>query len=187
MKILHLSDTHNQHLLLNNLPLADVVVHSGDITRDGTKEEVKDFVEWYEALPYRYKLFVAGNHDKALFEIKHLTLSQNAYFLQDESVTIDGIKFFGLGYKHSEKIIPKDTDVLITHEPPTGILDTAGPKLLGNDLLRDKVIKIRPKCHLFGHAHGSNGIIEKDSIIYSNAALLDHEYKMIALPRVIAL
>ena len=32
MNILHLSDTHGAHRSLCNLPEADVIVHSGDIT-----------------------------------------------------------------------------------------------------------------------------------------------------------
>ena len=63
MKILHVSDTHGKHQLLKDLPEANVVVHTGDITEDGTEEEVKDFIEWFGQLPYKHKIFIAGNHD----------------------------------------------------------------------------------------------------------------------------
>ncbi|HOF16607.1 MAG TPA: metallophosphoesterase [Bacteroidales bacterium] len=43
MKILHLSDTHSKHRLLKNLSKADIIVHSGDVSEDGTKSEVLDF------------------------------------------------------------------------------------------------------------------------------------------------
>ena len=36
MTLLHLSDTHGQ---IENLPLADVIVHSGDFCEQGTGEE----------------------------------------------------------------------------------------------------------------------------------------------------
>ena len=45
MKLIHISDTHCKHSLLKDLPKADVIVHTGDITEDGTEEEVKDFIE----------------------------------------------------------------------------------------------------------------------------------------------
>ena len=45
MKLIHISDTHGKHSLLKDLPKADVIVHTGDITEDGTEEEVKDFIE----------------------------------------------------------------------------------------------------------------------------------------------
>jgi len=33
------------------LPIADVIVHSGDISNNGTEEEVLDFLNWYIELP----------------------------------------------------------------------------------------------------------------------------------------
>lgn len=66
MKILHISDTHNHHRQLQDLPAADVIVHSGDFTMVGTEAEVIDFMEWFCALPYKHKVFIAGNHDDCL-------------------------------------------------------------------------------------------------------------------------
>lgn len=63
MNILHLSDTHGAHRSLGNLPEADVIVHSGDITMNGSSSEVLDFMRWFSALPYAHKIFVAGDHD----------------------------------------------------------------------------------------------------------------------------
>ena len=37
MKILHISDTHGKHRLLKNLPPADIIVHSGDMSEDGAE------------------------------------------------------------------------------------------------------------------------------------------------------
>lgn len=55
MKILHLSDTHNKHRQLTDLPDADVFVHCGDFTDNGTEEEVLDFLNWLIELPYPHK------------------------------------------------------------------------------------------------------------------------------------
>ena len=63
MKILQISDTHNKHQILTNLPTADVIVHCGDFTEQGTEEEVLDFLNWFIELPYKHKIFVTGNHD----------------------------------------------------------------------------------------------------------------------------
>ena len=52
MKILHLSDTHGLHRQIKDLPAADVIVHSGDISHNGTEEEVLDFLNWFIELPY---------------------------------------------------------------------------------------------------------------------------------------
>ena len=67
MKILHLSDTHGQHNRLKGLPEADVTVHSGDFTFGGSEREVLDFLNWFCGLPYKYKIFIAGNHDDCLW------------------------------------------------------------------------------------------------------------------------
>lgn len=47
MKILHLSDTHNCHRRLGDLPEADVVEHSGDFCMVGTEKEALDFLHWF--------------------------------------------------------------------------------------------------------------------------------------------
>lgn len=67
MKIVQISDTHGKHRLLKNLPEGDVLIHCGDLTENGTEEEVLDFINWLERLPYRHKIFVTGNHDLCLF------------------------------------------------------------------------------------------------------------------------
>ena len=51
MKILQISDTHNQHRQLTDLPAADVIVHCGDFTDNGTEEEVLNFLNWFIELP----------------------------------------------------------------------------------------------------------------------------------------
>ena len=66
MRLLHLSDTHNLHHNLQHLPPADIIVHSGDMSMAGTGEEVLDFINWFAALDYKYKIFIAGNHDFCL-------------------------------------------------------------------------------------------------------------------------
>ena len=124
MKILHLSDTHGHHRKINDLPQADVVVHSGDISNNGTEEEVLDFLNWYIELPYPHKIFVTGNHDLCLWDAEGIEdLPSNVYFLQDSGVEIDRVKFFGLAYNHSEELIPDDADIIVIHEPPVMILD----------------------------------------------------------------
>ena len=72
MKILQISDTHNRHRQLTNLPEADVIVHCGDFADNGTEEEVLDYLNWYIDLPYKYKIFVTGNHDLCLWDAKDI-------------------------------------------------------------------------------------------------------------------
>lgn len=186
MTLLHISDTHGLHHRLGALPPADVLVHSGDFTNCGTEKEVLDFLNWFISLPYAHKIFVVGNHDLCLWDADNIAdLPDNIYFLQDRSIVIDGITFFGLGYDHPIELIPNNVNVLVTHEPPCEILDFSSGIHWGNLALLWRVKTVKPYYHLFGHAHDGYGMINKNGIIYSNASLLDDNCRIIHKPRLI--
>lgn len=188
MRILHLSDTHGLHHQLTNLPTADVIVHTGDFSHMGSENEVLDFLNWFIALPYEHKIFVTGNHDLCLWEAEQIEgLPENVYFLQDKMVKINGFKFYGLAYNHSEELIPNDIDILITHEPPIMILDESAGIHWGNAPLYNRTMEVKPKFHLFGHAHESNGILRQSETLFSNASLLDDRNKLVYKPRLISI
>lgn len=188
MKILHISDTHGKHRELTDMPSADVLVHSGDISNYGTEDEVLDFLNWLIELPYKHKIFVIGNHDLCLWDAIGIEdLPADIHFLQDYSVEIDGYKFFGLAYNHPEKLIPDDVDVVITHEPPVMILDRSIGIHWGNSPLRNRILEVKPKYHLFGHAHGDYGVLKQDGIVFSNATLLDDMNRLVRKPKLFTL
>lgn len=49
-----------------DIPPADVIIHSGDMTSTGTMAQLTEFIDWFESLPHPNKVFVAGNHDITL-------------------------------------------------------------------------------------------------------------------------
>ena len=108
MRLLHLSDTHNCHHQLHNLPAADIIIHSGDVSMAGTGKEVNDFVEWFAELDYEYKIFIAGNHDDCLYdkkpEIIQRFLPANCHYLCNSGVEINGIKFWGVPFFFSDDV-----------------------------------------------------------------------------------
>lgn len=198
--ILHLSDTHGQHKNLKSLPEADVIVHSGDFTFAGSEEEAYDFMNWFCNLPYKHKIFIAGNHDMCMYGADHVDgLSRNVHYLYNNSVVIDGIKFYGIPMFMEDCMdgnldvfinnIPDDTDVLITHMPPKGTCDLAnygkGPEHRGNATLAELLKKLHPTCHLFGHEHDAYGKTIKENVIYSNACVVDSRYNLINNPTII--
>ena len=198
--ILHLSDTHGQQKNLKSLPEADVIVHSGDFTFAGSEEEAYDFMNWFCNLPYKHKIFIAGNHDMCMYEADHIDgLSRNVHYLYNNSVVIDGIKFYGIPMFMEDCMdgnldvfinnIPDDTDVLITHMPPKGTCDLAnygkGPEHRGNATLAELLKKLHPTCHLFGHEHDAYGKTIKENVIYSNACVVDSRYNLINNPTII--
>ena len=70
-------------------------------------------------------------------------------------------------------LIPKDTDILITHMPPHGILDVAssGSNWGCKKLLVHSRDVIKPKVHLFGHVHEGFGMKHVEHTTYVNAAM----------------
>jgi hypothetical protein len=70
--------------------------------------------------------------------------------------------------------IPWDIDVLVSHGPPFGILDTAPISGLheGCRELLDAVTRVKPKLHVFGHIHTAYGTYQTEHTIFINAARL---------------
>ncbi len=188
MRILHISDTHGCHRRLKNLPEADVIVHSGDITMTGGADEAVDFMEWFCDLPYPHKVFIAGSHDFCLHSGEPDGLDANCHYLCNDFVEIDGLKFYGIPLSVETAIsgtltddyasIPDDTDILITHQPPKNILDFSEGYHYGSSELLSRVLKIHPKAHLFGHIHDDAGTVKSGNIIFSNGAVLTGNYTL---------
>ena len=213
MKITFISDTHGKHAeLTDKLPGGDILIHSGDFMRGGKEEsEAVDFFDWFEhdVAGYNKKIFIAGNHDR-LFEnepeqairLKD-AYAPNAIYLQDSSVKINGIKIYGSPWtpafnnwafnieRDSDEIeekwneIPDDTDILITHGPPLGMLDyTPFGGAVGCERMISRVFEVEPRIHVFGHVHSSYGhkYIPDDVTDYFNASNLNNDYKLINDP-----
>lgn len=193
MRILHISDTHGKHQHLPPLPEADVIVHSGDFTFSGSEEEAYDFMNWFCDLPYRHKVFVAGNHDMCLYGAEGIEgLPENVHYLCNSGVEIVGWRFWGIPLfmedhingrqKDYYKQIPSDTDILVTHQPPLGILDLTdygnGISHHGDSILRERVDALSLKYHLFGHEHDAAGIQKHGMTVFSNACILDNRYSI---------
>lgn len=206
-RITFISDTHTKHRMLN-LPGGDILIHSGDIMNSGYNiNEVHDFLMWFEKQPYEELIFVAGNHDR-LFENEPIRMDEilegypSITYLEDDWVDVDGIKIYGSPWQpefynwafnlprggdeleERWESVPRDTDILITHGPPQGILDVSGPPYsepnLGCELLRLYVDQfINPKIHVFGHIHGSAGYKKHNDIHFVNAAVLNESYKQV--------
>ena len=197
MKILHLSDTHGYHRRLQDLPEADIVIHSGDFCMAGTEEEAFDFINWFCDLPYRHKIFIAGNHDACLYGAIIEGLDNNTHYLCNSGIEIEGFKFYGVpmfmedcinGHKPlNYSKIPIDTDILITHAPPYGILDLDEGINYGSEKLIEKLTTLNLKAHLFGHIHSNHGLEIINGITFSNGTILYSDYISHYYPNVLTI
>lgn len=217
MKIVAISDTHEQHGKLN-LPNGDVLVHAGDATYKGDLLAFKNFVDWMKNQSHSNKIFIGGNHEVGMScgkkRPKALKMLKDAgiIYLEDSGIEIDGIKFWGSPVQpryydwewnrdrgpdinYHWKLIPDDTNVLITHGPPYGILDLVEDSFenKGRDLhqgCEDLARRIKQlsklKAHIFGHLHLNSGEY-KDcaNVTYINAAVCSEQYRVENEPRII--
>ena len=197
MKIVHISDTHGCHHQLRNLPEADVAVHSGDFTMNGSEEEALDFMNWFCDLPYKHKIFICGNHDDCLYGANIEGLDSNVHYLCNSGVEIDGVTFYGVPMfmrdcicerqSYNYRRIPSNTNVLITHTPPFGILDFDDGINYGSEELLQRITQINPRLHLFGHIHRQHGITTKGITTFSNGAIMDENLFNLTTPNIIEL
>ena len=197
MKILHISDTHGVHRQLKSLPEADVIIHSGDFTMVGSEAEAIDFLNWFCDLSYSHKIFICGNHDECLYGSYVDGLDNNVHYLCNSGVEIDGVNFYGVPMFMSDyatcrqlknyEMIPSDTDVLITHTPPFGILDFDDGINYGSEDLLLKVHSLAPRLHLFGHIHSQNGVNKIGFTVFSNGAIMNADYTNLNQPRLLSI
>lgn len=215
MKIVLISDTHTKHRSLN-LPDGDLLLHAGDMTYDGRLDDLQDFNTWLgeQAPRYTYGVVViAGNHDLTLdeghrkYDYSAPTILSNCTYLLDSGCEKGGLKIWGspmsptFGFnwafnrdrgaviKAHWDMIPKGTDILITHGPPHRILDYPFGKQppVGCADLMDAVFKLKPKLHVFGHIHGSYGERIFNETRFVNASSVDEVYRPVNIPIVVEL
>lgn len=210
MKIWCISDTHCKHSWLD-VPEVDMIIHAGDASN--TKDisfndaEMREFLQWYESLNIKYKIFVPGNHDTSIERKFHKFEDYpNIKFLIHNSISIEGINIFGSPYTPSfgsgwaynvarHKIfnywdnLSDNIDILVTHGPPKGILDLTirnGVKQCGDKVLLNKIEVIKPKYHIFGHIHNEHNVYNSGicrpngyNTTFINASVNNLDYKIV--------
>lgn len=202
MKVVFISDTHEQHNELIDLPEADMIIHGGDITKRGKEQEVKEFIEWFVNLNYKYKVFIAGNHDFYFEDYKwneiQQTLPEGMFYLCNSGVEIEGVKIWGSpmtpwfhnwafnrerGFdimRYWQQMPSENLDILVTHGPPARILDKCKDgRIVGCEDLLSVVEEFKPKFHLFGHIHEGYGVVETEHTTFINGSVLDERYELV--------
>jgi Icc-related predicted phosphoesterase len=216
MRITLISDTHNKHKqVTSSLPGGDLLIHAGDISSMGYKHEIQQFCKWFNSLEnYGVKVFISGNHDfgfekepemakEVVGSYKWINYLQDS-FLGYGVVNENYVKIYGspwqpefhnwafnlpkngLELEQKWNDIPEDTDILITHGPAFGYLDTSGPPwnepLLGCELLVKRIKEIKPKIHVCGHIHGGYGYVFDGDTHFINASVLNEKYHFVNKP-----
>ena len=205
-RIVFISDTHLQKNF--EIPGGDILVHAGDHTWNGNVPELNVALQWFSSQPHKHKIFIAGNHDR-LFEtdpgLAKSLVPDNCIYLQDDECTVEGIRFWGAPWtpafcgwafnlprgqalKEKWALIPPGIDVVITHGPPYGILDKTPDHYerpghpVGCHDLRNRMIDLKPRIHVFGHIHCKHGMKTVRGTTYINASVCNEKYHAVNTP-----
>jgi Icc-related predicted phosphoesterase len=198
IKVVAISDTHGSHRALGKLS-GDILIHAGDFMYSGKDErEIIDFNDWLGEQDFKDKIVVAGNHD-LLFQRRRIgatSLLKNAIYLEDSSVMVQGLNIHGSPYTPTFynwafmedpgenlarhwRLIPDETDILVTHGPRRGVLDLViyDNVHVGCADLLEAVDRIKPKLHISGHIHCAHGRHTNKYTHSINASICNEAYK----------
>jgi len=212
IKIDCISDLHG---FMPDLEGGDLLIVAGDLTERDTGNDWMSVCIWMMNQKYKKIIVVAGNHDNSLMWNKTCVVIDEDHdtkiqYLCDSGTEFEGLKIWGTPWTKSFKgmnpkckaftldteedldekwkLIPSDIDILITHEPPQGILDQVryyeSCIHVGSKSLRNHVIgRIKPKLHVFGHIHEFGGrMVDLTIIKFVNASIMDEVYDPVHNP-----
>lgn len=201
-----ISDVHQQWHNLK-IPECDLLISAGDYSYRGVEKIVFDFHKWLNDQPAKHIISVQGNHE--LWVESNFPLAKEiaekacprVKFIDEGPLEIEGIKiwcsavqpeFYNWAWnvprgeqirKHWDRI-PAGIELLVTHGPPYGILDTAydDGEHLGCEQLNIAVCALyKLKLHIFGHIHGGSGIKKYEfpmhETTFVNASICNEQYK----------
>lgn len=170
-----------------------------------------NFTKWLEDIPAKRKVIIPGNHDR-IFETKFVEVemlrrsfqSVGCNLLIDQGIAIEGLKIYGTPWQPYFKgwsfnslpcdpeenfltkkfsYIPDNTDILISHAPPYGYLDSV-PGVTGNlgsKALLKRIEEVVPKLVVCGHIHINKPtkvqtIMNNGKTILVNASFLNNDH-----------
>jgi Icc-related predicted phosphoesterase len=214
MRIVCISDTHSLHNDVE-IPKADVLLHAGDFTGNGSASHVISFLRWFSSQPADIKICVAGNHDEYCERepeiVKNLFKDHGVIYLKDEEYILpNNMKLYGTPFvpkfcnwsfmypraEMEEKVwskVPYDTNILLTHGPARGILDSIeifwGEDHVGCVAMLSKVKRLKDlRLCVFGHIHQSYGtktMFKKPACTFVNASICTEDYEPLNKPIIV--
>ena len=160
----------------------------------GEKENLNKAINWLlckeitmqepgaQTVDIKYSLSLKSRSVRWLQSVAQVkSLLTACTYLEDERLEVMGLKVYGSPWqpRFSDSAfnlsrgaelravwdkIPSDTDILVTHSPPLGVMDQCrshtrdgGTRPAGRsgceDLTHQLVTRLRPRLHVFGHVH----------------------------------
>lgn len=188
-----------------------------DVASGKSMVKFRDFLDWFAEQPARYKMFIGGNHDFGLSiesygfrKSYEEAIGDDIIYLRDSEFVVDGVKFYGTpfqpyfcgmafnikehaGREAKMNLIPDDTNVLLTHMPPKGIMDRVFGMhekkwiYCGCGALTKRLPELKQlKIHAFGHVHSTRGAKSIGGVWHVNSAICGaNPYRAVNRPYVI--
>jgi Icc-related predicted phosphoesterase len=204
MDICLISDLHGYRPQLGK---GDLLIIAGDLNAWDKPSEYIEFNEWLSQQNFKKIIVIGGNHDVYLEKnfSKGSQPFESAEYLYDSVTEFEGLKIFGSPFTtkfpgqnkqcmafsvHSDfqlkdhfDLIPEGTDILITHSPPHGILDQCANGRVGSEMLRQAILKVKPRLCCFGHIHEEGGkSIKINDTTFINASVVNEFYQNVHKP-----
>ena len=184
IRLVCISDTHTQQP--TSFPPGDVLIHAGDLSNDGSVDEIQDQIDWLSSLPYAHIIAICGNHD-SYFDPRSRRESDEGkrvefgkvHYLQHSSIKLSFPKqgdreliFYGApqipqcgGGDFAFQYRREDDAWTGTIPMDTDVLITHTsprhhldlPHGMGCQYLLKETWRIKPKLHIFGHVHAGYG------------------------------
>lgn len=208
LSITSISDTHGfppeRFFSDYNSFSGDILVHAGDISTRTTVKDAIDFAKDWSHVAKNYHVFLVGlgNHDQCFdsndavfYEIvsEMRKIIPNIVIVGSGVFLYCGIRFGFMPYiptykdysfTASEEVISKKLneighcDILITHIPSKGILDSYTKDgvffMDGSISVRNYVDNHNPIIHICGHVHSARGITSRAHCLSVNAAMANY-------------
>lgn len=201
------SDTHVLHNALRRLPEGDVLIHAGDCLRRDSKRSdgrlrLQKVAKWLSSQPHPIKLLVGGNHDATLEYLERHEIDRILHgvrYAENEAVELEnGIAIFlspfsasnspfsenrafqstVRAFQHALSTNAKRIDLLVTHGPPRGVLDSG----VGSLAVAAASNAVKPRFHIFGHQHNAFGVAYDRTTTYINASSCDGLFALVHPP-----
>lgn len=198
-----LSDLHGFYPKLEG---GDLLIVAGDLTARDETAQYFEFFHWIAKAKYKKKIVIAGNHDNFLEKDDELVKSIADFeYLCDSGTEFEGLKICGSPWTAyfegmnpnctaftinvgcdtddwlAEKWLtcPLDTDIIICHGPPYGILDqNREGDHCGSPSLRNLMFKVKPSLMIWGHIHEQGGkSIDLTTTFCVNASYVNERYE----------
>ena len=184
ISIVCISDTHGDHRALTNyIPPGEILIHAGDYTLYGNRDNAADFNVWLgelkDAKKFQHIIVVQGNHEcNAVWKRQSKGILSNARLLMNEVIKIEvdvsgpvkngiegkkcEIQIFGTDFfwpalePQNAKLdnIKESVDIIVSHCPAKGYLDMND----GCPALLQIVHRVKPCLLVSGHMHRGRGI-----------------------------